>query len=146
MKTLPKTETIPPHLVTLDGRDSPSPIISNKPETYVGLCATNFKARLANHKTSFKYESKSTSTALSTRIWDFKRKNIMYKIKWTILDRGQQYSPITGICSLCTCDKFQILFNQEQAALNQKKEIFGYCLHKENKLLSKIDKKKIPGT
>ena len=130
----------------LDGGDNPTPIISTKPETYVGLCSTNFKARLANHKTSFKYESKSTSTALSSHIWDLKMKNIMYKIEWKILDRGQEYSPITGICSLCTCEKFQILYNQEQATLNQKKEIFGYCLHKKNKLLCKKEKKKSPGT
>ena len=80
-------------------------------------------------------------------IWDLKNKNVMYKIEWKILDRGQQYSPISGICSLCTCEKFQILFNQEKATLNQKREIFGHCLHKKTKLLVKPpDKRKSPGT
>ena len=137
----------PPINNNQDKGESPTPTTSTKPETYVGLCSTNFKARLGNHKTSFKYESKSSSTALSTHIWDLKNKNIMYKIEWKILDRGQQYSPISGICSLCTCEKFQILFNQEKATLNQKREIFGHCLHKKPKLLVKPpDKRKSPGT
>ena len=99
----------------LDGEDGPTPIISTKPETCVGLCSNPFKARLVNHKTSFKYESKSKSTALSTHIWDLKMKKIIYKMEWKIFHREQQYSPRTGFCSLCTCEKFQILFNQETA-------------------------------
>ena len=129
----------------LDEGDNPTPTPPTKPETYVGLCSTSFKARLSNHDTTFTYENKSNTT-LSAHIWDLKKKNINYKIEWKILDRGQEYSPITGICSLCTCEKFQILFNPEKATLNHKKEIFGHCLHKKSKLLVKKEKKKSQGT
>ena len=130
----------------LDEGDDPTPTISGQPETYVGLCSTNFKARLSNHNTTFKYASKSGSTSLSRHIWKLKRRKIKYNLEWKILDRGQQYSPISGICSLCTCEKFHILYNREKATLNQKTEIFGHCLHRKYKLLDKVDKKKSPGT
>ena len=130
----------------LDEGDNPTPTTSTKPETYVGLCSTNFKARLSNHNTSFKYKSNSGATALSRHIWDLKKNNIKHKVEWKIIDRGQKYSPITGICSLCTCEKFQIIFNQERATLNLKTEIFGHCLHKKMKFLVKKEKKKSPGT
>ena len=44
----------------------------NTVETCVGLTATSFKSRYANHKISFKIESKRTATELSEHIWDWK--------------------------------------------------------------------------
>ena len=122
---------------TLDEGEQPTPTISGKPETYVGLCATTFKERWSNHRTTFKYPAKSTSTALSAHIWDLKKQGIKYDISWKIIDRGQQYSPISGICALCTCEKYQIIFKSKGATLNKKTEIFGHCLHKKSKLLDK---------
>ena len=122
---------------TLDEGDQPTPSNSGKQETYIGLASTKFKARLSNHNTTFKYQEKCNTTALSSHIWDLKRKGINYKLSWKIIDRGQQYSPISGICALCTCEKYQILFNPERGTLNKKTEIFGHCLHKSSKLLIK---------
>ena len=122
---------------TLDEEEQPTPISSGQQETYVGLCSTEFKKRLSNHNTSFKYPEKCNTTALSAHIWDLKNRGINYKISWRIIDRGQQFSPISGVCALCTCEKYQILFKSKEATLNKKTEIFGHCLHKTPKLLDK---------
>ena len=44
-------------------------------ETYVGLTATTFKARLANHRASFRAETKRNTTELSKHIWTLKDNN-----------------------------------------------------------------------
>ena len=51
-------------------------------ETYVGITATSFKARLANHKPSFKSKKKRIATELSKYIWDLKEGDLDYAIKW----------------------------------------------------------------
>ena len=43
-------------------------------ETYDGLTATTFKSRLANHKASFRAETKQNATELSKHIWTLKDK------------------------------------------------------------------------
>ena len=111
--------------------------LENKSETYIGLTATSFKDRLANHKTSFKYASKSSSTSLARHIWDLKEKNINYTYSWKLIDRAQPFSPVTGVCNLCTTEKFHIIFNPEAATLNKKEEINNSCLHKDPILLDK---------
>ena len=49
-------------------------------ETYIGLTATNFKARWRNHQTSFNNEKSKNSTELSKYIWALNSKNERYKI------------------------------------------------------------------
>ena len=111
--------------------------IQAETQTYIGLCSTKFKDRYANHNKSFKWEKYSTETVLSQYIWDLKKKNIDYQIAWKIIDRGQQFSPVSGVCSLCTSEKYYIIFKPEIASLNKREEIFGHCLHKKPKLLDK---------
>ena len=52
--------------------------LHNKSVTYIGLTAISFNDRLANHKTSFKYASKSGQASLARHIWDLKEKDIDY--------------------------------------------------------------------
>ena len=49
-------------------------------KTNVGLTATDFKSTLANHKASFKSESKQNATELSKYVWDLnlKERNLNY--------------------------------------------------------------------
>ena len=123
---------------------TPDPPLGDPPDprqaetqTYVGLCSTKFKTRYAYHTKSFKWEKYSTETVLSQHIWDLKRNKIEYTISWKILDRGQQFSPVSGMCSLCTNEKYCIIFKPETASLNKRDEIFGHCLHKKPNLLDK---------
>ena len=50
-------------------------------DKYFGLCETEFKTRLGNHKNSFKTRQKDKGTELSKYIWGLKDKNINYYSK-----------------------------------------------------------------
>ena len=51
-------------------------------DKYFGICETEFKTRLGNHKNSFKNRQKEKDTELSKYIWNLKDKNITnYSIK-----------------------------------------------------------------
>ena len=121
----PKNATCP-----LDGECIASDIIyratvtcGNKVETYVGLTATSFKSRYANHKASFNIESKRNATELSKHIWDLKDNNLDYAIKWSILCRAPHYSNTTKRCNLCIAEKFFILCKPENVTLNKRNEL-----------------------
>ena len=66
-----------------------------KEETYVGLTATDFKSRLANHKASFKSNMKRNTTELSKYIWSLKESNLNYSISWKILCDASPQSDVT---------------------------------------------------
>ena len=68
--------------------------------------ATSFKSRYANHKASFKTESKRNATELSKHIWHLKDNNLDHAIKWNILCRAPHFSNTTKRCNLCTAEKF----------------------------------------
>ena len=106
-------------------------------ETYVGLCEPTFKERISNHKKDFKHQKYENSTELSKHIWKLKNQNTDYSISWKILDRAQPFSPVSGLCNLCTSEKYFIIFEPEKASINQLDELYGPCLHKHKKLLAK---------
>ena len=60
-------------------------------EHYVGLTDTDFKARFANHKQSFRTEKYSNQTELSKYVWRLKKAKTEYKITWKILGRARAY-------------------------------------------------------
>lgn len=107
-------------------------------ETYVGLTATSFKSRYANHKASFKTESKRNATELSKHIWDLKDNNLDYAIKWNILCRASHYSNSTKRCNLCIAEKFFILCKPRNATLNKRNELVSKCRHKGKFLLGNV--------
>ena len=76
-------------------------------------------------------------TSLSKYIWSLKRKKIDFEMKWKILERAQPFSPVSEICNLCTTEKYYIVFEPQEATINQLDEINGPCLHKHAKLLQK---------
>ncbi len=80
------------------------------PETYVGLTENSFKTRYANHKSSFNLYEKRNSTELSKHIWELKRNNIDFTIKWKTLKRAKPYSCASNRCNLCLWEKFFLLY------------------------------------
>ena len=112
-----------------------------KTETYVGLTANSFKARWHGHKGSFKFENRKKETTLSKYIWECKTDKIPYTISWKILARAQPFSPVSGVCQLCTREKFFIAYKSEICSLNSRNEILNSCRHKQTCLLSKTKKK-----
>jgi hypothetical protein len=107
---------------------------NHKTETYTGLTSNTFKARLGTHKTSFKNPNVN-QTSLSNHIKKLENKNITHSIKWEILSSAKPFSPVSGICSLCTKEKFYITFKPEMATLNKKSEMYSNCRHKKRVLL-----------
>ena len=126
---------LPP--IPTPGQDDPpqNEIEAPRIHTYIGLTASKFKERYANHKKSIKHKKYSKETTLSKKIWEIKEKGLEYELKWKILDRAQPFSPVVGICGLCTQEKWYILFKPELSTLNKREEILGHCFHKEQALL-----------
>ena len=101
------------------------------------FCGPEFKKRWANHKKSFTHEKYEKETELSKHIWDLKRKQADYDIKWKILEKSKTFNPVTGICSLCTAEKFNIIYKSELGSLNKRNEVRNHCRHKAGLLLDK---------
>ena len=111
---------------------------SEKEEKYVGLTATDFKARYANHKASFKARAKSNSTELSKYIWQLKDSNTDYTISWKILCHASHYTNATKRCNLCIAEKYYIICQPQTATLNKRNELISKCIHNEKYLLKNV--------
>ena len=109
----------------------------DEPKTYIGLTANTFKQRLANHTKSCKYEKYRKETTLSEYIWSLKDEGTDYELSWKIIDRASPFSPITGICAICTLEKYYIIFRPELGSINKREEINTGCRHKSSMLLDK---------
>ena len=69
-----------------------------KQRNYIGLTSTDFKARLAQHKQTFKNDSKS-QTSLSNHVHKLESENMQYEINWSIIDKGKSFTPVTDVCT-----------------------------------------------
>ena len=103
-------------------------------ETYVGLTENSFKDRLTKHRTSFRNQGYHKNS-LSNHIWDLKRRNINFELRWRIIAKAKPYSPCSKICSLCIKEIYYIMYEKNMASLNHRSEFFGFCLHKSKYLL-----------
>ena len=123
----------PPTQSDTQSTQNGTPGAQNQPphvQTYVGLTSNTFKVRIGNHKKSFNHRKYGKETTLSRKIWELKDTGWNYHINWKILERAQPFSPITGICALCTLEKWYILFKPEFATINKRDEINNHCFHK----------------
>ncbi len=111
----------------------------NLEKTYIGLTATSFKARHANHSASFNHRAKRHQTELSNYIWTLKDESTPYTITWKIVKHAQPYSPKTKRCNLCLWEKYNII-TAKKTILNSKTEIISTCRHKKKFLLSNMDR------
>ena len=118
---------------------------TNSVETYVGLTADPFKDRHANHKQDFKNVLRKNATTLSGHVWKKKEEGEIPEVKFEIIGRATPYSPITGVCNLCTAEEFEIIFNSSLYSLNSRQELYAHCRHKSSKLLIKPQRKRKPG-
>ena len=115
---------------------------NNTVEKYVGLTANTFKERYGGHKGDFRDPELRTSTRLAGHVWKLKDRGQDYSIDWKVICRASPFSPITGICNLCTSEKWQIIYKPETATLNHRQELFNHCRHKEKLLIVKKTRKK----
>ena len=73
-------------------------------ETYIGLTATQFKARYRNHLMSFRHGKRRNETELSKHLWQLKEANKEFNISWKILAKAKSYTNLTKRCNLCTTE------------------------------------------
>ena len=107
---------------------------NNTTEAYTG-CTWNFKRRHDAHIRSMNSDTKSTT--LSTHVKSLQRRNIPHDIRWQFKEHASPFNPGTWWCRLCTLEKYYILFEPEEASLNQRSEFFQHCYHQDPQLLVK---------
>ena len=99
---------------------------SNTTETYTGS-TVGFKQRHDKHMKQMEDE-RNGSTTLSSHVKSLRSSNVPYNINWNFKERAAPYNAITGWCRLCTLECYHILFNIEDASLNQRSEFFSALL------------------
>ena len=109
---------------------------NGKSESYIGLTSRTFKDRYTKHRSSINNENSKQKTTLSKYIWDLKRRNVNFELKWKIISKAKPYSPSSKCCELCLREIYYIMYDRGKSSLNKRTEFFGYCLHKDSYLLS----------
>jgi hypothetical protein len=106
-----------------------------KVESYVGL-AKNFKKRYSKHKATLAGRNADGQTTMSKYTWRMRDEGLNPSVSWKYLETNiPDFNPVTGICRLCTREKFQIALNPQVATLNSKNEIFSSCRHRPQYLI-----------
>ena len=106
-------------------------------ETYVGL-AQNFKERYRKHRSNLEEKKAGGTITLYNHFWNEKEQGRDSKVQWTFLEENVPlFNPVTGICRLCTREKYNILLNPSLASLNSRQEIFTNCKHRDAKLIGR---------
>ena len=105
--------------------------------TYTGLTRNTFKKRFYGHTSSFNNRNtdEKKSTTLSTHVWKLKDEKKDFKIEWSVIDRANDFDPVTKKCRLCLKEKFYIMFQPEGASLNRRSELYSVCRHRLRELL-----------
>ena len=81
---------------------------------------------------SFINQKHENSTSLSKYIWELKRADVNYDIKWSILRRAEAYVAGSSKWNLCQAEKLCIVNADKRKLLNKRSELISKCRH-ENK-------------
>ena len=105
---------------------------------YFGLACTLFKERYRNHTRDSKHEKYENCTELAKYIWQLKRSNINFSIKYSIASKVSG-NPSSIICPLCITEKLCITkFLNNKDLLNEKPELNNKCRHLNKFLLANV--------
>ena len=100
-----------------------------KTEKYIGLTARPFIQRHKEHYRYFDNRNPKNSTSLSRKIWKLKDRNLNFEIKWKIIQSAKPYQPGSRHCYLCLSEIYFIIFQPEEATLNDRSEVMNKCRH-----------------
>ena len=107
-----------------------------------GKIVKSFQKRYSKHMSSIEKPIPTNSTTLSTHYLKEKSAGKNPSISWKFLKTNiPNTNPVSEICRLCLCEKFQILYEPKMATLNSRSEIFSACRHKKYELLVPPDPK-----
>ena len=101
-------------------------------KVYRGATEGTFKKRYATHTQSFNVEKYKTSTKLSKYIWELKRDNRQFTLKWENIKSARPYQNGSRRCDLCLTEKLLIIDGDDNKLLNKRSELISKCRH-ENK-------------
>ena len=109
---------------------------TTKERAYLGLVGGEWKQRYYNHKRSFRNARHKNDTALSSYLWELKKKTSeIPKLTWSILKIVPGYSNISKRCLLCLHEKLYIAtYHDQEELLSKRSELISKCRH-ENKFL-----------
>ena len=82
--------------------------VDEEVKSYVGLCSTRFKDRLAVHRQHMNNRAHRTKCELANHVWQLKDDGKRFTISWKILKkvRGRL---VGGACRLCTTEQLLIV-------------------------------------
>ena len=83
------------------------------------------------HKKALSDRYADGQTTLSRHVWEQRDKGKDPVVAWKYLEKNvPDFNPVSGLCKLCTREKFQIVLNPSVATLNHRTEMFASCRHK----------------
>ena len=102
---------------------------------YLGLAEGEWKQRYYNHTQSFRNARHKNDTALSSNLWELKKKTgKIPKLTWSILKIVPGHSNISKQCLLCLHEQLYIATYHDQEELQLRSELISKWRH-ENKFL-----------
>ena len=67
---------------------------------------------------NFRTEANKKATKLSSHIWKLKEEEKNYNITWKFVSQAKPFSPVSGVCQLCTREKLFILYKSDLAIVD----------------------------
>ena len=101
----------------------------NARQTYIGVTANDFKTRYRNHLKSERSEKYKHETELSKHVWNLKKENRQFSIRWTIVKQIPAGRNEKRNCALCLEEKLMIMKDRSKNILNRRSEMFSKCRH-----------------
>ena len=71
----------------------------------------------------------SNDTELSKHVWNLKKENKDFSIKWSIIKQVAAYKPGSKTCNLCLEEKLLLMKAKKKHFLNKRSEFFLKCRH-----------------
>ena len=101
----------------------------NARQTYIGVTANDFKTRYRNHLKSLRNEKYKHETELSKHVWNLKKENRQFSIRWAIVKQIPAGRNGKRKCTLCLEEKLMIMKGRSKNILNRRSEMFSKCRH-----------------
>ena len=87
------------------------------------------KTRDRNHLKSLRNEQYKHKTELSKHVWNLKKENRQFLIRWAIVKQTPAGRNGKRNCALCLEEKLMIMKGRSKNILNRRSEMFTKCRH-----------------
>ena len=104
-------------------------VFINARQTYIGVTANDFKTRYRNHLKSLCNEKYKHEMESSKHIWNLKKENRQFSIRWAIVKQIPAGRNGKRNCTLYLEEKLMIMKGRSKNILNRCSEMFSKCRH-----------------